>query len=253
MFRYCLLGSLAFHVIILLGVGFCLPRYTTPGPSERYFQVEALLDHVNKTEIRAEPSPNNLRLKPKSRKVSEPKPFLPANNIGSRNDSVSIEPSIKVTAAATGESSFNSIVESDLEQESNPAGVFIGSSPVSPGEVEGKNNQAAKPEGDFLSSLLGTKPSLPVVDLPPQKIYSPSPEYPWKAKWNNWEGTVHLRAEVLANGKIGEVLIINSSGYKILDQAARDAIRTWRFKPALKNGLPVICYKEIPVRFQLEE
>jgi len=245
MFRYCLIGSLVFHIIVLLGVGFCLPRYTTPGLSGQYFQVEAFAVDAVGTGSEAEPAKHNLKLKPKNRDNGE-----------SLDEAILVEPSDEITMESAGDPSPIVLpVESEktLEQSSNPAGVFIGSGHDSTGRVGEKNTMNAGPEGGSLSYHGGTKLSLAVADLPPQKIYFPSPEYPWKAKRNNWEGTVHLRAEVLPNGKIGEILILDSSGYEILDQAARKAIKTWRFKPALKNGTAVICYKEIPVRFQLEE
>lgn len=245
MFRYCLIGSLVFHVTILWGVGFCLPRYTTPGLSGQYFQVDAFAADSIKTGSEAEPSQHNLKLEPKSRDNGE-----------SLAEAILVEPSDEIIMESAGETPPIVLpVESGktLEQASNPAGVFTGSGHDSTGRVGDKHTMNAGPEGGSLSYHGGTKLSLAVADLPPQKIYSPSPEYPWKAKRNNWEGSVRLRAEVLPNGKIGEVLIVISSGYEILDRAARDAIKTWRFRPALKNGLPVICYEEIPVRFRLED
>lgn len=245
MFRYCLIGSLVFHVIILLGVGFCLPRYTTPGLSGQYFQVDAFAADSVETKSETEPTKYNLKLKPKSRDNGE-----------GLDEAILVEPLDKIVMESTSEPSPMVLpveAEKTLEEASDPSGAFTGSGQDSLGIDGEKHTMNAGPESGSLGYHGGTQLNLAVVDLPPQKIYSPSPEYPWKARRNNWEGTVRLRAEVLANGKIGEVLIINSSGYEILDRAARDAIKTWRFKPALKNGSPVICYEEIPVRFRLEE
>ena len=245
MFRYCLIGSLVLHVIILWGVGFCLPRYTTPGLSGQYFQVDALTAYSIETGSETEPTIHNIKHGPKNR-----------DNGKSLEEAILVEPSDEIVMEFTGEPSPIVLpveAEKTLEQASDLAGVFTGSGHDSLGKIGEKNIMTAGPEDGSLRYQGGTELNLAVADLPPQKIYSPSPEYPWKAKRNNWEGTVRLRAEVLPNGKIGEVSIINSSGYEILDRAARDAIKTWRFKPALKNGFPVICYTEIPVSFRLEE
>ena len=244
MFRYCLIGSLVLHVIILWGVGFCLPRYTTSGLSGQYFQVNALAANSIETGSKTEPTIHNIKLETKSRDKGE-----------SLDEATLVEPSDEIVMESAGEPSPIVPVEAEktLEQGSDPAGAFTGSGHDSLGIDGEKHTMNAGPEGVSLGYHGRTKLNLAVVDLPPQKIYSPSPEYPWKAKRNNWEGTVRLRAEVLANGKIGEVLIINSSGYEILDRAAREALKTWRFKPALKIGSPVICYAEIPVCFRLEE
>lgn len=93
---------------------------------------------------------------------------------------------------------------------------------------------------------------LPAVDIPPQKIYHPAPQYPFKAKRNNWEGTVWLLVEILDNGKVGQVIVVGSSQHDVLDQAAVTIIKQWRFKPALTDGKPVRCQMEIPIKFQLE-
>lgn len=62
--------------------------------------------------------------------------------------------------------------------------------------------------------------------------------YPEEAKAAGIEGIVRLRVKIDETGKVEEVSIINGPGYG-LNEAARDAMRRFKFKPALKNGQPV--------------
>ena len=41
------------------------------------------------------------------------------------------------------------------------------------------------------------------------------------------------------SGQAASVDVVNSSGYVLLDSAARDAVMRWRFLPAVKDGQPV--------------
>lgn len=85
----------------------------------------------------------------------------------------------------------------------------------------------------------------------PSYFRNPAPAYPAAARDNGYEGMVLLRAEVMPNGRCGQLTVIQSSGYAILDQAAAQAIQRWRFKPASRAGAAIASWVEIPVRFDL--
>jgi protein TonB len=57
-------------------------------------------------------------------------------------------------------------------------------------------------------------------------------EYPREAAKNNWEGKVTLLISITNKGNVSEVIIQKSSGYEILDDAAKDNVKKWRFIPA---------------------
>ena len=83
-------------------------------------------------------------------------------------------------------------------------------------------------------------------------VYSPAPRYPVLAKRMGLEGRVLMRVMVAANGLPVEVEIIAGSGHSVLDRAALDAVRDWRFQvkgsPA-RNSIEAV---EVPIRFELE-
>ncbi|MCW5729897.1 MAG: TonB family protein [Alphaproteobacteria bacterium] len=80
---------------------------------------------------------------------------------------------------------------------------------------------------------------------------NPVPAYPRRARERGIEGRVTLKVEVLADGSAGSVQVIGSSGHALLDRAALDAVRTWRFRPAERDGVPLVSSIEIPVSFRL--
>ena len=95
--------------------------------------------------------------------------------------------------------------------------------------------------------------ALPI--LPPRPISgasgNPRPDYPAAARRHGLQGKVVLRVEVSAEGRAQSVEVKVSSGHSILDEAALDAVRRWRFNPASQNGNPVAGAAEVPIEFRL--
>jgi protein TonB len=87
--------------------------------------------------------------------------------------------------------------------------------------------------------------------IQPGYLRNPPPRYPIEARRNGWEGSLMLRVQVSSRGIPEQVDVISSSGYGILDVAARDAVLRWRFNPARLAGQPVSAAVEIPVIFKL--
>lgn len=59
--------------------------------------------------------------------------------------------------------------------------------------------------------------------------------YPEEAKKNEIEGSVRLKVTLDPGGQVTEVAVISGPGYG-LNEAAREALRRFRFKPATKGG-----------------
>jgi len=73
------------------------------------------------------------------------------------------------------------------------------------------------------------------------------PAYPEQEAKENHQGMVTLRFLVGADGKVKESLVIKSSGYPALDDAALVAISKCSFNPPVANGKPVDAW--IPVQY----
>ncbi len=77
------------------------------------------------------------------------------------------------------------------------------------------------------------------------------PEYPERARRNEFEGRIVLRVRVSPEGKSETVAVQNSSGYKLLDEAALAAVKDWRFLPAQRAGRAVASTIDVPITFRL--
>ena len=86
----------------------------------------------------------------------------------------------------------------------------------------------------------------------PQGGYQVRPSYPATPRRLGIQGTTLLRVHVLADGRIGEVLVEKSGGHPDLDQAATEAVRAWRFDPARRGTEPVAMWVLLPVEFRLK-
>lgn len=85
----------------------------------------------------------------------------------------------------------------------------------------------------------------------PQPIpgQTPSPQYPPRALRRRESGTVTIRAEIGPDGVPVSVGVERSSGSRALDRAAEDAVRRWRFQPALRDGEPTTGSVVVPISF----
>ncbi len=73
------------------------------------------------------------------------------------------------------------------------------------------------------------------ADSEPQLMGEVKIDYPPEAKKNDIEGTVRLRVTTDETGAVTQATIISGPGYG-LNEAARDAMRRFKFKPAMKAG-----------------
>jgi len=79
-----------------------------------------------------------------------------------------------------------------------------------------------------------------------------TPPYPPLAERLSEEGTVQLRLTISAQGTVTDAVVVRSSGYDDLDQAARSWILVhWRYRPAMRGGTAVPGASDVQVRFDL--
>jgi periplasmic protein TonB len=83
----------------------------------------------------------------------------------------------------------------------------------------------------------------------PRKLVHVSPRYPAVAQAAHVEGLVVLDAVIDSAGRVTDVRVTHS--IRLLDEAAVDAVRQWRFTPTLLNGEPVSILLTVSVRFTL--
>ncbi len=84
----------------------------------------------------------------------------------------------------------------------------------------------------------------------PKCIHETEPEYPDRARKDRVQGTVVLEGTVDAEGKVKGIEVVRS--VPELDQAAIDAVQTWKYEPATVDGVPTSMVTTITVNFMLE-
>lgn len=85
---------------------------------------------------------------------------------------------------------------------------------------------------------------------PPTVVQRVEPQYSEEARKARYQGTVVLEAIVRRDGSIDIVRVVRSLGFG-LDENAMQALRQWRFRPGMRNGIAVDVSLNIEVNFNL--
>jgi protein TonB len=127
--------------------------------------------------------------------------------------------------------------------------------------------QTAVPDAPAVSSVPAEAPVAvaPVSEPPPPEpevvtapfgragyLNNPPPQYPNLAARNGWQGTVLLKVRVLSTGRVDDVEVQKSSGFKLLDEEAKATVRTWQFSPSKRGATPVDGWATVPIEFKLD-
>ena len=80
---------------------------------------------------------------------------------------------------------------------------------------------------------------------------NPHPIYPLLARKKGWEGRVIIQADVDELGNVSYIKILESSGYKVLDEVSLKTLKKWKFTPAQMGNRYVNDTINIPVKFLL--
>jgi protein TonB len=98
------------------------------------------------------------------------------------------------------------------------------------------------------------KPIAAITRDPSPLTGNQAPKYPPQALRSGVEGSVSVRVEVDASGLPTDVKVVERSGERSrdLDRAVTDAVRKWRFEPAMKDGKAVAGAVVVPVEFKAQ-
>lgn len=148
----------------------------------------------------------------------------------------------------------SSVVDSVLPAGGDPRGVKEG------GMEGGDPNSDARYSVTTTPAPVVVPTPEPVNDAPiqvggavlkPEVLVRTEPRYTEVARKARVEGVVILRAVIDERGYVTDVQILRGQPMG-LDQAAVDAVKTWRFKPATLHNKPVKVYFNLTVNFTLQ-
>jgi protein TonB len=88
------------------------------------------------------------------------------------------------------------------------------------------------------------------VDVtPPLRVSGAQPAYPEIARHARIAGKVVIECTIDPSGRVVNATV--TRGIPLLDAAALEAVRTWRYRPTLIGGVPVAVLMTVTVSFSL--
>jgi protein TonB len=95
-------------------------------------------------------------------------------------------------------------------------------------------------------------PDAPVLVSDVEYLRPPVPRYPVMARRAQQQGVVYVRVLVDEEGRARDVQVSRSSGFALLDEAARQCVRDALFKPYRQDGVARSVEVVVPVAFSLQ-
>ena len=85
---------------------------------------------------------------------------------------------------------------------------------------------------------------------PPHAVFAPDPEYSEEARKARYEGTCVLWTIVGTDGRVRDIRVARRLG-RGLDEKAIEAVKHWKFEPAMYEGKPVAVQINVEITFRL--
>jgi TonB family protein len=92
--------------------------------------------------------------------------------------------------------------------------------------------------------------SVPADSTQLEVIKAPEPDYPLEAAAKRVQGKVEIQLHISETGDVDSTNVV--SGEPVLAAAAESAMKTWKFKPFIRNGKPVRVSRQVPWEFALK-
>jgi TonB family protein len=228
------------------------------------------VEQPNKVEVpppppAPKPKPQNITA-PKllSKPVLETTPLPPTGNTKEETKEKPVEKPLKLASlpdnAGTAKAGWN-VGSRAAEAEGSAAGagnlfgkgdvgVVGGSGVEGGGGGRGTSGLGRGTKGDGTGGGAGSGEAVSGLARP-LGGYQVKPRYPESARRAGVQGVTLLRVRVLENGRVGEVVVDQSAGFRDLDFAAVDAVKKWLFEPARRGKDAVSVWVMLPVKFEL--
>ena len=140
-----------------------------------------------------------------------------------------------------------SALESALDPGAGGGGEFSsGVSLSSGGRIGGTGSAGAGGGGDDLSGAF----DVTELDQRARPIFQSAPAYPFELREKKVEGTVYMLFVVDKDGRVVNPKVEKST-HAAFERPALDAVRQWKFEPAVRGGEKVPSKVRVPIRFAL--
>ena len=115
----------------------------------------------------------------------------------------------------------------------SPLGTLLGTGEGDAGPGDGPGGDPLEVTGDMVRPVL---------------LEKFAPDYPRVARQAGLGGRVTVLAVIAPDGSVESVEVLSSTN-RLFNEAAVEAVRKWRYRPALMNGRPVRVYFSVVVDF----
>ena len=184
--------------------------------------------------------------------TASPSPTMPAEDATPATGTTPLvadsrEPESKTTAVET-----DSYGKPDIIVTAHPTAEQMQASAAAPAQRKHMLAKATR-RTQPASALALAKVDRASIDRAVALASRPQPIYPTQALRAHEQGTVLVMAQVDVNGHVSDARIVGHSGSTILDRAAPNEVRRWKFSPALHDGQPIVASVEVPVSYRLDQ
>jgi periplasmic protein TonB len=190
---------------------------------------------------------------PQLPQLEQPSPPVPAsqtppaevnpNAVSAANTAAPLKPTAEPTAAATA----------PLLTDKPSTATASGSNTANPMASSVASVTANASNSPATAAAAGTSPAEQAVQLPSADADHADTQYrhprPAISTRLGESGRVLVNVQVGLNGKPLQVLVVKSSGFDRLDDNAVKTVMRWRFRPGIQNGVPVVMWVELSVRY----
>lgn len=114
---------------------------------------------------------------------------------------------------------------------------------------DGGTNTAAVPQPPLPPPPPARPVRLSAYEMP-RKVHDVAPIYPAIAQRASVEGVVIIEAVIAVDGSVRDARVLRSVA--LLDRAALDAVKQWRYAPTRLNGVAVPVIVTVTVQFRLQ-
>ncbi|MFA0225558.1 TonB family protein [Vibrio splendidus] len=218
---------------------------STPSPAQQKTITEpAEPEPIKETVSQAEPKP----VEPKAVEPKQAKPTPKKKAITNKPQPKKVEKKVvekKVEKKPVTQKKVVKKERPELKSKPTPQPEKLADKKVDRNLAESANQPQQVNQGvSNQEPVLVTKPSFSSRPTPPN--------YPRQARRRGVEGVATYEVWLDAEGKQIKQALVNSSGALMLDNAALDAIKQWKFSPHTVNGRAIAHRVQIPVRFRLD-
>ena len=121
---------------------------------------------------------------------------------------------------------------------------------ASGGRIGGTGKGGQGPGGAGGQAQAETAFSMADIDQKPRPIFQVSPSYPSELRAKKTQGEVWLLLVVDARGHVSNVHVEKSS-HTAFTKPAVEAVKQWKFDPAMRGGKKVSCRMRLPLKFTI--